>query len=70
MENHKFSDAYPQKGLDITKPFLVYNRVMAYVNVVVDAFWEIMEAFVPVAVPIIVIILIFSFVKGLIFNDR
>lgn len=43
---------------------------MAYVNVVVNAFWEIMEAFVPVAVPIIVIILIFSFVKGLIFNDR
>lgn len=42
---------------------------MDYVDVVIDAFWAIMEQSVQIAVPIICIILIFSIVKGLLFKN-
>ena len=43
---------------------------MDYITVVIDSFWAIMEQITVVIVPIIAILLIFTIVKGLLFNDR
>lgn len=47
-----------------------YTRGMDYIQVVIDAFWIIMEKSVPVVVPILAIILIFTFIRSLLFYDR
>lgn len=49
---------------------LWYNAIMAYATVVIDAFWEIMTQFATIAAPIIGILLLFTIIRGLIFNGR
>lgn len=43
---------------------------MEYIGVVITSFWAIMEQITTVIVPIIAIVLLFTIVKGLLFNDR
>lgn len=50
--------------------FICYNMLMEYITVVIDSFWAIMQQITVVIVPIIAILLIFTVVKGLLFNDR
>lgn len=57
-----------KKGL--AKGFFWYNVLMEYITVVIDSFWLIMEQITEVIVPIFAIILLFTIVKGLLFNDR
>lgn len=43
---------------------------MDYMSVVIEAFWEVMTSATTLIVPVIVVILLFSIIKGLLFNDR
>lgn len=54
----------------LAKGFFWYNVLMEYITVVIDSFWLIMEQITQVIVPIFAIILLFTIVKGLLFNDR
>jgi len=61
---------FQTKKSSLAGSFLLYNVVMDYITVVINSFWLIMQQITVVFVPILAILLIFSIVRGLIFNDR
>lgn len=57
-----------KKGL-LCGSFLIYNEVM-YIEFIESGFWAILENSVDLIVPIIAFMLVFSVIKGLLFNER
>lgn len=47
-----------------------YNLLMDYVTVVLDMYWAMITYAIPAILPIIIFMLVFSIIKGLLFNDR
>lgn len=50
--------------------FSWYNLLMDYVQAVIEAFWLMLQASASMLVPLIVIFLVFSLIRGLLFNER
>lgn len=50
--------------------FFVYNEGMIYASFITDSFWGIMEALVPLVVPVVGVALVFRLVFSIMFKDR
>ena len=50
--------------------FFVYNVGMIYASFITDSFWAIMEALVPLVVPVVGVALVFRLVFSVMFKDR
>lgn len=45
--------------------FFCYNEAMSYIQSVIDCFWMIMEALVPLIVPILAVFIVFRLIRML-----
>lgn len=44
--------------------------LMDYVTIVIDAFWDLLTATIPMILPIFAFMIVFTIIRGLLWNDR